>query len=124
MPPGVPRGPHRVADRVPRRRGHAPRAGGLGRSPSPFLRPVGEGARRAHGTGRAVARIISPMAAARVILVLGVVASLVAVGLAFGFGALRGAPVTGEEIARDVILSFVVSAIAVLALRRRIPPAS
>lgn len=63
------------------------------------------------------------MAAARIIVVLGLLASVVAVGLAFGFGAIRGTPVTGDEIARHVIVSFVVSAIAVLVLRRRVPPA-
>lgn len=56
----------------------------------------------------------------KIVLVVGLVASAMAVGLTYVISLLRGSTVSGDEIVRNVILGFVVAAIAVLTARRRL----
>ena len=55
----------------------------------------------------------------RIILVVGFLAAAVAVGLAYVVAAFRGTTVTGDEIARNAILSFVIVSAAIVIGRRR-----
>jgi hypothetical protein len=59
---------------------------------------------------------------AKIVLVVGLLASAIAIGLSFVWRGLFGGTVTSDEVAREVILSFVVSATAVIIARRRLRP--
>ncbi len=59
----------------------------------------------------------------KLMVVLGLGASAVAIGLAYAWAALSGGTVGGDEIARHVVISLVVMGCAVGVLRRRPPPA-
>jgi hypothetical protein len=61
------------------------------------------------------------MVALRLILLLGVLASAFAVGLRYAVASMRGTAVSGDMVARDVLLSFVITTATVLVLRRRGP---
>jgi hypothetical protein len=59
------------------------------------------------------------MATLKIVVVLGLLASAVAVGLAFAWGALTGTPVSSDELLRHALLSFVITGGVVGALRWR-----
>jgi len=56
----------------------------------------------------------------KIILVVGLLAGAVAVGLAYVASLFGGSAVSGDEIVRNVVLGFIVAAIAVLTVRRRL----
>jgi ABC-type uncharacterized transport system permease subunit len=58
---------------------------------------------------------------AKLVVVLGILASVVAVGLAFAWSKVFGGVVTSDEIVRYIILSFVVAATTMAIMRRRPP---
>ncbi len=57
----------------------------------------------------------------KLIVVLGVLAAGVAIGLAYVVAAFTGGRVTGDEIERHVLISFVIVTATILVLRRRNP---
>lgn len=60
----------------------------------------------------------------KIIVVLGLLGALVSIGLAFAWSAVSGRAVTGDEIARHALITFVVAACVVGVLRARAGPRS
>ena len=58
---------------------------------------------------------------AKIVVVIGILASIVAVGFAFAWSRVFGGAVTRDEIVRYIILSFIISATTIAILRRRPP---
>ncbi len=56
----------------------------------------------------------------KIVLVIGLGASAVAIGLAYLMSIFHGSTVSGDEIFRYVVISFVVTATALVTVRRRL----
>ena len=57
----------------------------------------------------------------KIVVVIGVLGAAVAVGLAYILGSVTGGHVTTDEMVRHALLTFVIAAAVVVALRRRKP---
>ncbi len=55
----------------------------------------------------------------KVVVVLGVLGAVVAIGLAYLLAAVTGGNVTADEMVRHALLTFVITAAVVVTLRRR-----
>ena len=57
----------------------------------------------------------------KLVVVLGGLGAAIAIGLAFLWAAITGGHVTGDEVVRHALITFVIAAAVVLVLRRRKP---
>lgn len=59
------------------------------------------------------------MTTAKIALLVGILGSCFAVGLAYGVAALQGTRPTNDELARHVLIAFVIGTTAIVVMRRR-----